>query len=546
MPYRSASGTGLFSGVSTSSRTHRLRLVFVCAAGAAALLVATTITANAAPTSGDSAGGRSVVTVDGSVRGKTVGATREFLGLPYAAPPVGTLRWQPPHPPAPWQGVREATAFAPHCPQPASPFGVASTSEDCLYLNVYTPANLGSDTHKAPVMVWIHGGAFNWGESNDYNPSALVARGDVVVTLNYRLGALGFLADKGLTGPGGSSGDYGLMDQQAALRWVKTNIASFGGAPYNVTVAGESSGGLSVLSQLASPGGHGLFSRAISESGAYDLTPTSLDTAEQAGATFATAAGCADQTRACLDKLPIGTILADENPAGYRPDIDGSVLPQALSTAFAKGQFNRVPVINGTNHDEYRLFVGLSQLRNGPVTATNYQDEIAAVLSTTPAQAAAIAAVYPLSSYPSPSLALGAVGTDAMFACPALSADNSLSRYVPTYAYEFNDSQAPQLYLPALGFPYGAAHESEVQYLFALTNTANPSVLSPQQLQLASTMKKYWSIFAKTGAPSPLSEPHWPAFSAGTTPVLSLNTPTPTVETSFSAEHDCSFWAANS
>ena len=395
-------------------------------------------------------------------------------------------------------------------------------------------------------MVWIHGGAFTWGESNDYDPSALVADGDVVGTINYRLGALGFLADTGLTGPGGSSGDYGLMDQQAALRWVQTNVARFGGDRSSVTVAGESSGGLSVLSQLASPGAHGLFSQAIAESGAYDLTPTSLDTAKQAGATFATEAGCPEQTRACLEHLPVATILSDENPAGYRPDIDGSVLPQALSTAFAKGQFNRVPVINGSNQNEYRLFVALSQLRYGPVTAANYQGEIAAALTTTPAQAAAIAAQYPLSAYPSPSLALGALGTDAMFACTALSADNSLSTYVPTYAYEFNDTFAPQLYLPQLGFPYGAAHESEVQYLFSLSNTANPSVLTPQQQRLGFAMKQYWSDFTRRGAPSSLSQPQWPAFNASTTPVLSLDTPRPAVETNFSAEHHCSFWATTS
>jgi para-nitrobenzyl esterase len=191
-------------------------------------------------------------TTDGTIHGKAAGTMDEFLGIPYAAPPVGPLRWRPPQPRARWTGIREATAFAPYCPQPPSGFGVASTSENCLYLNVFIPA--GAPGRHLPVLVWIHGGAFLAGESDDYNPAALVRHGVIVVTINYRLGALGFLAHPALASrPGGPSGDYGLMDQQAALRWVQANITSFGGNPRNVTLSGESSGGLSVLSQLVSP-----------------------------------------------------------------------------------------------------------------------------------------------------------------------------------------------------------------------------------------------------------------------------------------------------
>ena len=212
-------------------------------------------------------------------------------------------------------------------------------------------------------MVWIHGGALVTGESNDYDPAGLVRRGVIVVTINYRLGALGFLAHPALAArPGGPSGNYGLMDQQAALRWVQRNIGAFGGDPRNVTIFGESAGGLSVLSQLASPGARGLFSRAIVESGAYNLTQAPLATAEAAGEAFAAKAGCASQTAACLRSLPVSTILDNEDFSGYTPDIDGRVLTQSLKTAFASGQFNRVPVINGTNHDEWRLFVGEYQL----------------------------------------------------------------------------------------------------------------------------------------------------------------------------------------
>src|ERR1700722_12604601 len=295
-------------------------------------------------------------TTNGAVRGLTVSNSDEFLGIPYAAPPVGALRWQPPQPAASWRGVRDATRFAPHCPQLASPFGQASTSEDCLFLNVFTPSR-GQAGARSPVMVWIHGGALVTGESNDYDPTKLVEDGVTVVTINYRLRALGFLADPALADAKGQSGDYGLMDQQAALRWVQRNIAGFGGDPRNVTIFGESAGGLSVLSQVASPEARGLFSRAIAESGSYNLTQASLASAETAGQAFATAAGCSDQTVACLRSLPVSTIRADETAAGYTPNINSEVLPQTLKTAFATGDFNRVPIINGTNHDEWRLFV---------------------------------------------------------------------------------------------------------------------------------------------------------------------------------------------
>src|SRR5262249_6169555 len=198
-------------------------------------------------------------------------------------------------PPAPWHDVRPAVSYAPHCPQPSSPFGVGSTSEDCLYLNVFTPA--GNHARNLPVMVWVHGGSLRTRESDDYNPAGPVQRGVVVVTISYRLGALGFLADAALASRlGGPSGDYGLMDQQAALRWVQRNIHGFGGDPGHVTLFGESAGGLSTLSQLVSPGARGLFHRAIVESGTYQLTQQSLAAAASARQAFAAHAGCATPT----------------------------------------------------------------------------------------------------------------------------------------------------------------------------------------------------------------------------------------------------------
>jgi para-nitrobenzyl esterase len=486
-----------------------------------------------------------VITTGGTLRGKATGRMDEFLGIPYAAPPVGRLRWRPPHPAAPWTGVRAATAFGPHCPQPPSGFGVASTSENCLYLNVFTPAGARNGGRGLPVMVWIHGGSFLLGESNDYIPAGLVRRGVIVVTLNYRLGALGFLADSALASqPGGPSGNYGLMDQQAALRWVHANVGRFGGNPRNVTLSGESAGGLSVLSQLVSPGARGLFARAIAESGTYDLIQAPLASAEAAGKAFAAKVGCAGNTAACLRSLPVSTVVDNEDFSGYQPDLDGKVLTQSIAPALASGHFNRVPVINGTNRDEWRLFIALEQLQGAPpVTAANYQADIESLLGVPATVADFIATQYPLSAYPSAPIALGAVGTDAIFACPALTVDGSLSKYVPTYAYEFNDQNAPERYLGPVGFPYGAAHESEVQYLFTLRNDPFPGVLTPPQQQLASAMKNDWTNLARTGIPSSHGGPLWPRFDTVGQQMLSLAPPRPQVETSFSAEHHCGFWA---
>ena len=489
-----------------------------------------------------------VLTAGGWVQGRTTAGTEEYLGIPYAAPPVGALRWQPPRPAARWSGVRQAASYAPHCPQPPSGFGVASTSEDCLYLNVFAPARAAGGN--LPVMVWLHGGSFLVGESDDYNPAALVRDGVIVVTVNYRIGALGFLADAALAGrPGDATGDYGLEDQQAALRWVQRDIGRFGGDPRNVTLDGESAGGVSTLAQLVSPGARGLFQRAIVESGTYNLTQQPLATAEAAGSAFAAKVGCAASTGAstgasigaCLRALPVSAIVGNEDFSGYTPDVDGSVLPESVKAALASGRFSQVPVIIGTDHDEWRLFVAMARLRGGPsVSSANYQATIAATLSVPAAAAAAIAAEYPLSGYSSPSVALGAVGTDAIFACPALTAAESLSRYVPVYAYEFNDENAPERYLGPVGFPYGAAHESEVQYLFELNNTPYPGPLTGPQQELATVMKEYWTTFARTGAPGG----PWVRFTGGDQRMLSLVPSSPRAEPDYAAEHHCSFWAS--
>jgi para-nitrobenzyl esterase len=539
----------------------RRRAGVACCAGAVALgSLAGTASAAAAGQSAARDGTTSqapVVSVaDGTLRGTTVPGVNEFLGIPYAAPPVGALRWRAPRPAAHWSGARDATTYGSNCPQPALPFGLPSSNEDCLYLNVYSPAG---GPHREgghhPVLFWIHGGGLWLGEGNDYDPAELAANGTVVVTVNYRLGALGFLAHPALAHrPGGSSGDYGLMDQQAALRWVHRNIRAFGGDPGNVTLAGESAGGTSVLAQVASPGAHGLFERAIVQSGDFALNQTPLAEAETAGEAFAAKAGCADQTAACLRGLSVSEILTNQAQTGYVPAvIDGRVLKQSIGTALASGQFNRVPMINGTNHDEERLFVALGlsinqghtvPLPDGSVSAADYETTIASTLDVPAAEAADIATHYPLSAYPSPAIAFSALDTDANFACPALTVDQETSKYVPTFAYEFNDENAPERFLPPLGIPYGAAHESELQYLFGLPTAQVAGTLTAPQQQLASSMQQYWSQFAAQGRPSSAGQPVWPGFTSDRQQMLSLVPPQPQTDTGFAAAHQCAFWAS--
>jgi para-nitrobenzyl esterase len=484
-----------------------------------------------------------VVHTDGGVvRGAALDGGRAFLGIPYAAPPVGSLRWRPPRPAAAWRGIRDATAFAPHCAQSGGPFGVASTSEDCLYLNVYTPSSARAGAPFAPVMVWIHGGALVVGESDDYDPAALVAQGVVVVTINYRLGALGFLAHPALTAesPDHASGNFGLLDQQAALRWVQRNARAFGGDPGNVTIFGESAGGLSVQSQLASPLAAGLFHRAIVESGAYLLSPPTLASAEAAGSSFASQAGCADQTAACLRSLPLGTILAHQ--PGASPTVDGHVLTQSLDSAFTSGAFNRVPVIEGSNHDEWRLFVAQAEAVSGvPLSAAAYVPTVAATLGIPIAAATALTAAYPLGAYPSPSVALGALGTDAIFACNARRAAGLLARYVPTYQYEFNDPDAPQQFFPGVSFPTGAYHAAELQYLFSF-NRGTPPQLRADQIELSRTMVRYWTRFARAGNPNSAPAPAWPRYDPTTQPFQALVPGTSRAATGFGVDHKCALF----
>jgi para-nitrobenzyl esterase len=562
MPLFSTEGAEM---IMDPARWRRAPLAAACGAALAALALATAATAGAATAHAGSGGAPIVRTDDGAVRGMTAGTVSEFLGIPYAAPPTGNLRWRPPQPPAGWQGVRDATRFAPSCPQVLGLFSPSGTfSEDCLYLNVYTPglpgdggqrlARDGDQGNGRPVLVWIHGGGLTQEGSNNYDGAKLAADGAVVVTINYRLGALGFLAHPALASrPGGPAGNYGLMDQQAALRWVQDNISGFGGNPDNVTIAGQSAGGLSVLAQMVSTGARGLFQRAIIESGSFALNQQPLATAEASGETFATAMGCpgqSAQTAACLRNLPVSDLVTP-NFVGIPGVVDGKVLTQPIGAALAAGRFAHVPVLNGTNHNEELLFVaGLNVTVSGgtfvlipdlPVSPDNYQANIAAVLGVSAERAAAIAAEYPPAPYPLTAVTLSTVVSDANFACPALQIDQETSQQVPTFAYEFNDDNAPQPYTSPGALPV-ATHESELPYLFDLPNAPFHPPFSPGQQTLAASMQAAWVNFAATGSPASAAVP-WPAF-GGSQQMLSLVPPQPQLETDFATRHHCAFWAA--
>jgi para-nitrobenzyl esterase len=505
-----------------------------------------------------------ISTQSGPLRRITSGPVNQYLGIPYAAPPLGARRWLPPKPFGQWQGVFPATRFGSECPQ-VDPFSNNEFgSENCLFLNVYTPRPK-DDSQALPVMVWIHGGALITGGGDLYDPAPLVERGVIVVTINYRLGLLGFFAHPALDAEGHLNANYGLMDQQLALKWVRRNIAAFGGDPARVTIFGESAGGQSVHMQLASPGAAGLFQRAIAESGSFDdfqdYLPFIVPLAQgettgtglvPSGVAFAAAAGCGSQTAACLRGLTAAAVVGVQPtlPSALFPFIDGTLVPQKLPSAFASGQFNHVPVIDGATHDEGRLFVNEAyDFRGTPLTDAGYQAAVAALELlpvTDPFVQFLVNVAYPLTNYPPPPpflvsapLALGALFTDEIFDCPERNADQLLSKYVTIYTYEFNDENAPLSFgVPQGSFPLGAYHAAEIQYLMNIFGIPAPFT-SDQQL-LSNTMISYWTHFAKTGNPNSANTPHWSPYNSLTDRFQSLAPPTPTVESTFDSEHGCS------
>jgi para-nitrobenzyl esterase len=339
---------------------------------------------------------------------------------------------------------------------------------------------------------------------------------------------------------------------------VRRNIRQFGGDPENVTIAGQSAGALSVLAHLISPGSRGLFDRAIVQSGSFALKQESLAQGEAFGQAFATSVGCADQSAACLRSRAVSTLRDKFPPAAIPGIVDGAVIKESFGTALAAGRFARVPVLNGITHDEQRIFVlglGLTvtggsyvQIPEQPVTPENYQRNIAAVLGVSSARAASIAAEYPVTSYPLPAIAFSTLDADASWACPALQMDLWTSQRVPTYAYEFDDDNAPARYFPPFPYPppiAAATHTSELPYIFDLNDAPVQIPLSPDQQALAASMRAAWASFAATGDPAEESNLRWPSFSGEDgSRMVSLLAPQPVVFGDFASRHHCAFWSA--
>lgn len=435
-----------------------------------------------------------VHTRSGPVAGVATPAARVFRGIPYAAPPVGPLRFAAPRPPEPWTTPPPGVPTT--CPQLGTPAGL--TSEDCLTLDVWTPLSVPSEP--LPVMVWIHGGSFTAG-SGFLADAGLPTRGVIVVAINYRLGALGFLGHPALSAEGGgSSGNYAIEDQRLALEWVRDNAAAFGGDPQRVTIFGESAGGSAICAHLWSPRSTGLFQRAILQSGALcGRASRTLAQAEEQGERLAAVVGCSgagEAVLACLRDKPADALLAAlaqrsllDDGAYWGPVVDGTNFDRPLPEALMSGAFNRVPTLIGSNANEGLAFLfGLETL-----SAEDY----AARVHASPffgEHAEALLALYPAADYPTPQLALAALVGHRVFNCPARRTARAIAATgTPVYEYLF---------------AYGAAlHAEELGYLFT-------SVPSPGEPRIADALKDYWARFAATGDPNGEGDPRWPRYEA--------------------------------
>jgi para-nitrobenzyl esterase len=423
------------------------------------------------------------------VQGTDVGGVTEFKGLPFAAPPVGDLRWRAPQPPARWADTRSATAFSASCTQ----------VEDCLYLNVYEPAAVKA-SDKLPVMVWIHGGAFLFGSGSVYDGSQFARRGVIVVTVNYRLGRAGWFAHPALTAenPKGPLGNYGLMDQIAALQWVKDNIDAFGGDKKNVTIFGESAGAISVNYLMLAPQAKGLFNKAIAESGFGRLAAAPIAGVEQAGVGFAETSGVhgndADAAKA-LRALPFASLNANAPGIGERgqilPMADGRLITGSAAEGFSKGLEARVPYLLGGNSDEASL------TRRG----LNAAQRLAAIQA---GRDAFLSAYDPDNSGDADRI-MARYFTDTSISEP----DRDLARIhsnhgSPTYVYHF--SYTPTAQRATL---FGLPHGGEIVYVF---NTPRAGGYDSEGQAVATAANSYWVQFAKSGDPGAAGGPPWTKF----------------------------------
>ncbi len=454
------------------------------------------------------------VTVDSGVLiGSAAGEVSSYKGVPYAAAPVGALRWSPPREPPAWSRPRKADAYGPVCPQPMNPDGSPNlggaggpASEDCLFLNVWVPLKAA----KAPVMVWLHGGGNTEGAGSvgAYDGSAFARDGVILVSLNYRLGPLGFFAHPALTkaaAPGEPLVGYGILDQIAALRWVRRNIAAFGGDPENVTVFGESAGGIDTLVLMASPLAKGLFAKAIVESGLGWAPPKTLARAESQGRALAVRAGApADATLEQLRALPVSALANADEREDYSPAIDGHLLTRSVSQAFAEGSAARVPLMIGTNSYEASL---MGSLKLPP----------AAVLAATPPS---IKAAY--ADEPDDAAKAAAIFTDSFMGAPgrwvaAQAADG------PSYLYHFAYVLDMQR-----GKVRGAGHDSEIPFVFdswsSLGALGTGLKLSDQDKLMTSIVHSCWVAFARTGKPTCTGAPAWPPYDRASDRLMHFDT----------------------
>jgi para-nitrobenzyl esterase len=472
------------------------------------------------------------------LRGTLNSGVREFFDIPYAAPPVAALRFQPPQPAAPWAGIRDATQQGPACIQ-FSANGILpgqAVSEDCLYLDVYTPRD-ARPGDRLPVVFWMHGGANRMGSGVIYGGQRLADTAHAIfVSINYRLGALGYLDLPGLTG------NYGLLDQIQALTWVNRNIAAFGGDAHDITIDGQSSGSGAVCDMLGSPLATGLFERGVLESGPCAANGAITSAAADAtGQRFAAAAGCTDQATAvsCLQNASTSDLTTAEQTVTVNSVVSGTtVLPSPPGQVIASGDWNKVPLIVGSTLDEGKLF----NVANADITAAQYTSLIESRYGP---NAAAVLANYPASAYPAPFYALAAVTTDSGLACASYNFAGEIgAEGVPVYEEEFNDPTSPPTYgFAPPGIDMSNDHTAELAYLWNFTLVSRP--LTPAELTLAVRMDRYWAAFAASGRPDLRRQVAWPPVTASAHPVIVLSPTGSTVSSSlFPAEHQCSFWSS--
>ncbi|MYN26069.1 carboxylesterase/lipase family protein [Duganella levis] len=452
----------------------------------------------------------------GAIAGSRADGLQTYLGIPYAAPPVGALRWRAPQPVAPWQGVKDASHYAAACAQTAE-WITNPKSEDCLYLNVWAPAKMARAA-RLPVIVWIHGGGYYGGTAAQplYNGSRLARHGAVVVTVNYRLGIFGFFAHPELSAesPDHASGNQGILDQIAALRWVKANIARFGGDPQRVTIVGESAGGESVALLVASPLAKGLFQRAIAESG-NDALPLDASESQRFTRKAAEAEGAAVGKLA--DLRAQDTAALQKQAWMPRTFVDGHLLREDLTTLYRNHRQNDVPLLVGWNAEEGKDLAP-EILGTGDFTAANHNGLVAKLLGRTPSPA--VLAAYPGATDVQAKASLNQLTNDwwgwRMAHWAGLQAQHGRA---PAYVYFFAHRPAP----PAspCGYGCGAGHGAEIQYVF--DNLAlDQRAWSPADRQLAERMAATWVNFARSGNPNGSGLPQWPAYDGTNATVLRI------------------------